>query len=253
MSSYEVIQNSYAIGGGELPIESESVDLIFADPPYNIGVKYEDDPSKDSVDPLTYWETLGSTILQLQKCARKGATLWWVCPEAHGDAISPILEECFGPKLYRIIWHETFSQYNRYDLTQDYRFIFCHVKSDKTTDKRITKNLDGIRIPSARMAQGDRRAAGPKIPGRVWQLRRLQGTSKARVKWHPAQMPPEVLQRIVKGWSSPSDLILDAFAGSGSLGIECLNLERNFIGVDQSQTYCDLMHTRLELEKRKLI
>ena len=227
----------------------EQADLIFSDPPYNIGVKYEDDETGDKLDWWEYCDWMTYAVQMLSNFSRPGATLWWVCPEEHADEIGQILTNHFGPRLYRIVWHETFSQYNRHDLTQDYRFIFCHYKdSARCEPLHVTRNLDDIRVPSARMEAGDKRAAGPRIPGRVWQLRRLQGTAKARVGWHPAQMPPEVLDRILRGWSNPGDLVLDAFAGSGSLGLKAQELGRQFVGIDKSPTYCTKMRERLGIE-----
>lgn len=282
----EIIQHEYHTGLPRLDID-QRVDLVFADPPYNIGVKYADDLCGDKLSDFAYWNTMTETMVQLRHASRDAATLWWVCPEAHGDKVGQLLTENFGPRLYRIVWHETFSQYNRFDLTQDYRFIFCHTKDEfcrsdqKRKRRNITKNLDAVRIPSARMLCNDRRQSGPKIPGRVWEtqtelsdeltdqiellirgevgpevpgevwkLRRLQGTATARVKWHPAQMPPEVLERIVKGWSNKDDVILDAFAGSASMGIVCQALDRRFIGVDKSRTYCQNMRKRLGIERK---
>lgn len=256
VASCEIINHRYTIDEEQLPFEA-SADLVFADPPYNIGVKYEDDQSRDSLDPDVYFQLIQNTICNLKKVSRPGATIWWVCPEEHADKIGPMLTNHFGPRLYRIVWHETFSQYNRHDLTQDYRFIFCHV-NDTVGDREleapfvhypfnlVTKNLDDIRVPSARMLMGDKRAKGPKIPGRVWRVRRLQGTSKDRVDWHPAQISPELLSKIVRGWTNEGDTVLDAFAGSGSMGIECQKLGRHFVGVDSSQTYCTKMRDRLD-------
>ncbi len=282
MRRIEIIQHEYGTQSSDLKVYGRA-DLVFADPPYNIGVKYADDSTGDKLSEPNYWDFITSAVLQLCRASRNGATLWWVCPEEHAERIGRILTSAYGPRLYRIVWHETFSQYNRFNLTRDYRFIFCHTKHNLNDKKKegVTKNLDDIRIPSVRMLMGDPRAAGPKIPGRVWEteqelseelidkiellirgevgpevpgevwkLRRLQGTATARVKWHPAQMPPEILKRIVRGWSNKGDVILDAFAGSASLGIVCQALDRRFIGVDKSRTYCQNMKKRLGIEPK---
>lgn len=62
---------------------------------------------------------------------------------------------------------------------------------------------------------GHSQPSDPRGPGHVWQV-------------------PEPLERIVRGWTSPGDTVLDAFAGSGSLGLICKKYERDFIGVDGS-------------------
>lgn len=255
LPNFRIIQFEYTDAYHHLPA-TQPMDLVFADPPYNQGVKYVGDRTKDKCTWPSYWNWTRNVLYKLRGVMRPGATLWWVCPEEHADTIGPLLTEIVGPRLYRIVWHETFSQYNRYDLTQDYRFIFCHTLPEDAqpgaslgnpqwSTTEITKNLDDIRIPSERMKMGDKRAAGPRIPGRMWKMRRLQGTAKARVDWHPAQMPPEILQRIIKGWTSPGDTVLDAFAGSGSMGVVCMEEGRDFVGIDQSEEYCKRMVERL--------
>lgn len=82
--------------------------------------------------------------------------------------------------------------------------------------------------------------------GRVWLDRRLQGTSKDRVDWHPLQLPPEQIRRVIKGFSLPGDSVLDAFAGSGNSAEEALNLGRDFYGVDKSPTYRTKIERRIE-------
>lgn len=90
--------------------------------------------------------------------------------------------------------------------------------------------------------------ASEELPamGRVWKDRRLQGTSKDRVDWHPMQLPPEQIERIIKGFSRKGDTVLDNFAGSGSSAESALNLGRNFIGVDKSPTYRSKIERRIE-------
>lgn len=268
----------------------KKADLIFADPPYNIGVQYADDVTKDKMSAEEYRDFTMICISAAISVARPGATLWWMVPEEHADWVGEMLTAMVGPRLYRIVWEETFSQYqgNR-ALTKDYRFIFVHRVT--TGEGEVTWNPDEIRIPSARqLIYRDKRANGkgrvpgttwkftdqstpeemaaevlrsleggvlpheqksiiadalrhaarmPQVPGDVWRFRRLQGTSTDRVDWHPAQLPPELLVRIVKGWTNPGDLVFDAFAGSGSLAKVCRSLGRSFVGVDQSPTYVD--------------
>lgn len=56
---------------------------------------------------------------------------------------------------------------------------------------------------------------------------------------HPSQKPQSLLERIVKASSNPNDTVLDLFAGSFSLGFVCQKLQRNYIGIELSSTYCN--------------
>lgn len=229
--------------------------LVFNDPPYNIGIEYADDPTGDNVPMDQYQRWVRRTIAEQSVLLRPGGTFWWMCPESHGDFVGPLLTEFIGPRLHRVVWYETFAQYQNKCLTADYRFIFCHTKRypNKEDDTRkwnregLTFNPEAILIPSARQEKyNDKRAVSAgRVPGQVWQVRRLQGTSDDHVDWHNAQLPPELLDRIIRGWSNPGDFVIDGFCGSGNMGLSALRNKRVFVGFDQSPTYVAKIRERL--------
>ena len=238
----KVIQYNYALQN--IPeMDLERADLVFADPPYNQGVRYMDDDTRDRTNPADYRDLMGRALNQLYNVMRPGATLWWLCPVDQVDWIGQALVEFIGPRLYLIAWNERFSQYQgTRGLTKDFRLLFVHQKNGGTT----TWNPNSIRIESERQRLGDPRAnPDGRVPGTVWPIRRLQGTSTARVAWHPTQLAPELLDRIILGWTNVGDTVLDAFAGSGSMGVRCLEYGRRFVGIDKSASYCQLMKERL--------
>lgn len=241
--SYQIIESDYSRGlMQDWPVGWENARLIVADPPYNIGARYSDDPTCDRMEKQEYEVRMEVVMHNLRNVAQPGATLWWVCPPDHVDWVGPKLKRIFGPQLYLIVWHETFAQYQGdRSLTRDFRLIFVHRKPGD-----VTWNPAAIRIPSRRQELGDPRAnPNGRVPGTVWKIRRLQGTSTHSVNWHPNQLPPELLDRILLGWSNPGDVVMDAFAGSGSMGVRCLEHGRHFVGVDRSETYCRQMKERL--------
>lgn len=210
-------------------------DLIFADPPYNIGISYADDLTKDAQPEKDYFDWCESVIKNGLKQMKPNGTFWWLCPENHGDTIGSLLKSEIGPRVGRIIWHEPFAQYQQKSLTKDYRMLFCHTNGDPN---KIKFYPDRIREPSVRQQMGDKRAdPRGRVPGSVWKVRRLQGTSKDRVKWHPCQLPPELLKRIILGWTDVGDYCIDLFAGSGNFGKICSDTNRNAILIEGSQTY----------------
>lgn len=239
----QLIQHDYT--DGSLLRDKIHVDahLIIADPPYNYGLNYADDETGDNLDNYEYAEFIEDTVAQLDEMLAPDGLLMWICPHSHGERMYRKMEPFFdflygGP----VIWHEAFSQYQQHTLTKDYRFIFMAHQPDAEP----TFNPDAIRVKSKRQEMGDKRAdPRGRVPGMVWDIRRLQGTSKDHVDWHPAQLPPELIERLILGWTNPGDVVLDAFAGSGNTGVACKKLGRQYIGVDKSPTYLEKIKERL--------
>lgn len=221
------------------------VDLSFADPPYNYTVDYDGDDTRDDLEPGEYQYWVKNVIRKMASMTKKGGMLFWLCPAEHGEWIWCELGR-YGRLLHNkpIIWYERFSQYQKKRLTSDYRLLFPIVIGGSYAP---TFNPDDIREESVRQQMGDKRAdPRGRVPGHVWTVSRLQGNAKARVDWHPAQLPPLPLARIVMGWTNEGDTVLDAFAGTGSMGVVCKGLKRNFVGVEQSAAYCCNMEQRIK-------
>jgi DNA modification methylase len=247
-TSLQIIQYSHTSEMSDtIPgVQPASQRIVFADPPYNIGVKYADDPTRDKLPIDRYAAWAEGTIFTMSQQLKPGGTCWWLCPAAHVGFIPQLLTKHVGPQLYMIIKEETFAQYQQKTLTEDYRLLFVNQKPGG----ELVFNPNDIRIPSARLLQKkpDKRAdPRGRVPGQIWKFRRLQGTSDDRVDWHPAQLPPELLSRIALGWSNKGDSILDAFAGSGNFGEVCRAVSRSFIGTEQSPTYVAKINERLGL------
>lgn len=249
----EIINHLWGSGLKTPPELEGKFRVIFSDPPYNQAVAYKDDLTGDWRQDEVYQTWVRHALHELSPCLVPGGTLWWLTPERHADVISPMLREEIGPRVYRIIVENTFAQYQQGSLTDDYLFLFVHQKPGPCRGDGqyggMTFNPDSIREKSKRQEMNDPRAdPRGRVPGRVWTIRRLQGTSKDRVPWHPAQLAPELVKRIVRGWSNPGDAVLDAFAGSGSTGLVCHKEKRECVLVDGSPTYCQKMRERLAQE-----
>ncbi len=232
---------------------NDPVDLSFADPPYNYGVDYDGDETGDKLPTGEYQYWVRQVIRKLVQVTKRGGMLFWLCPAEHGSWVWPALEQ-YGRLLYNkpIIWYERFSQYQSKRLTSDYRLLFplvVHGHSNEPfhVDKQPYFNPDAIREESVRQQMGDKRAdPRGRVPGHVWTVSRLQGNANSRVDWHKAQLPPAPLERIVEGWTREGEVVLDAFAGSGSLGVVCKQLNRWFVGVEQSAYYCRRIKDRMD-------
>lgn len=221
-----------------------SVQIVFADPPYNIGMDYGNGSGADSLSPLEYhtWCKLWMRWAVLKLAP--GGALWVLINERWADEFGGMLSQLM-PRRQRIIWQETFSQYMQTNFTTEHRHLFYHVKPGA----KHTWNNGDIRVPSDRQLKYDDSRADPdgRVPGSVWKIGRLAGTHKkrGRVDWHPAQLPIELLERIVLSTSNPSDTVLDVFAGSGSMGVACTRHGRSFIGIELNEEYANMARRRI--------
>jgi len=131
-----------------------------------------------------------------------------------------------------------------------------------------TFNPDDVRVASARQTTYADARANPKgkLPDDTWFLRpqeaaphgyfepgsdtwnesRVCGTFKEREGWHGCQMPIGVLNRIIKASSNPGDLVVDPFNGSGTTVVSAALLDRNYVGIDQSEEYVSYAQKRLD-------
>lgn len=255
MTIATAVRHDYMEAYPEHAVPMRKADLVIADPPYNIGKPYADDPTGDRMSTASYEFLIGRAVQQAYLMLRPGGVMFWLCPASQMFSFYETIRKSAngGPNGDRddigyllwetpIIWRESFAQQQQKRLTCDYRLWFPIVRPGG----KVTFNGDAIREESERQRMGDRRAdPRGKVPGRVWDFRRLQGTSKDWQDWHPCQLAPEMLERIILGFSNAGDWVVDAFAGSGSAGAVCIKHGRNFTGFDRSPTYVEKIRERL--------
>ncbi len=226
---------------------AESVDLIFADPPFNIGVRYEScDDSREHDEYVAWSEKWMEAAVRLLK---KNGSLYVAIGDEYAAELWRIGRE---KRLFLrnwIIWHYTFGQHQRRKFSRAHTHIFYWVVNDQD----FTFNADAVRVPSARQEVYADRRANPKgrvpddvWPDDVWKFSRVCGTFKERVGKHPCQMPESLLERIISASSNTGDLVLDPFCGTGTTPAVAQRLGRNYIGIDVSASYCELARKRLQ-------
>jgi site-specific DNA-methyltransferase (adenine-specific) len=209
-------------------------DLVFADPPFNIGYKY--DLYQDRKKYEDYYAWTEQWMAACVKCALKPTGSMWVAIGDEYAAEIKIIGDRLGLHLRNwVIWHYTFGQCTKAKFARSHAHLFYWTKHPK----EFTFNDKPIRIPSARQTTYADIRANPlgKIPDDVWSFSRVCGTFYERVKWHPCQMPEKVLERIVTVSSSPGDLVLDPFNGSGTTCCVAAKLKRHYFGTDLSEDY----------------
>jgi site-specific DNA-methyltransferase (adenine-specific) len=209
------------------------VQLVFADPPFNIGYAYDiyDDHKKydDYCDWTKKWMRACREVL-----AANGS-FYIAIGDDYAAEIRMFARELGLHLRNWVIWHYTFGQQTKMKFARAHTHIFYFV----VDPKNFIFNDEEIRVPSARqLVYNDKRANSKgKIPDDVWRYSRVCGTFKEREGWHTCQMPTKLLARIIKTSSNPGDLVLDPFSGSGTTALTAAVLKRQYLAFDLSESY----------------
>lgn len=202
--------------------------LIFADPPDNRELNYEGfyDFRSDYIGWLA-----NVLMAAMDKCD----IFWLSYAVEHDIMFSPYLTRMVGMIPRKFIWFFSFGQHRQTDCGNNYRLLLRIMKVGTVIYP------DAIRVPSARIkTYGDIRAdPRGRVPGDVFEFSRVCGTFRERRKWIPTQHPEALMERIIKLSCSPSDTVIDLFAGSGTTLRVCRKLNMDAIGIEISETYCE--------------
>ncbi|MFC1603512.1 DNA-methyltransferase [Planctomycetota bacterium] len=225
------------------------VDLIFADPPFNIGYKY--DKYYDKVKKKNYIAWTEEWMSVCKKVLKPHGSFYIAIGDDYAANVKLIADELGLIMRNWIIWHYTFGQQMKNKYARSHTHIFYFV-NDKTT---FTFNDYAVRVPSDRQLIYNDKRANPagKMPDDVWgEYPRVCGTFKERTGWHPCQMPEVLLKRIIAASSNPGDCVLDPFCGSGTTAAAACQLGRKYVGVEISKQYVENSNKRLaQLKKQR--
>lgn len=248
----------------ELP--EASVDLVFADPPFNIGYEYDVYNDKQSREDYLGWTD--QWLAAVRRVLKSHGSFYVAIGDEYAAELK-IRLDALGLTLRNwIIWHYTFGVSCKKKFNRSHAHIFYYVADPE----QFTFNADSIRVPSARQTTYADSRANPKgkLPDDTWVLRpqednrffrpdedtwylsRVCGTFKERTG-HPCQMPEAVLKRIIRTSSNPGDLVLDPFAGSGTTLAVAKTLQRNYLGIELSTEYAERIEERLQKTQRSLL
>ncbi len=227
-----------------------TVDLIFADPPYNIGKSFGQFKDKWPSDQA-YAEWCYSWLtLCLKKLKSTGSLYVMTSTQAMPYIDLWMRSQCTVQS--RIVWHYDSSgvQARRYYGSMYEPILFC-VKDPNS----YTFNTDDIEVEARTGAVRkliDYRKATPepykttKVPGNVWYFPRVR-YRMAEYEEHPSQKPEVLLERIIKASSNPGDLVLDPFAGTFTTCVVAQRLMRRTVGIEQEREYYKIGVRRLGL------
>ena len=247
----QIIQGDCVDNMNALP--EASVDLVFADPPYNLqlggnlsrpdnsvvnGVTEEWDrfDTMDAYDLFTHdWLNAARRLL------KPNGAIWVIGSYHNIFRVGGVLQDQGFWIRNDIIWRKT----NPMPNFRGTRFTNAHetlIWATKTEDAKPTFNYDAMKM----MNDGVQMRSDWTLPictGHE-RLKKSDGT-----KAHPTQKPESLLHRVILSTSNPGDVIVDPFFGTGTTGAVAKKLGRDFIGFEREEEY--IIHAKRRIEKIK--
>jgi modification methylase len=229
---------------------ASSVDLVFADPPYNLqlqgDLKRPDDSRVDAVDDdwdkfssfTAYDDFTRAWLMAARRAMKPSATLWVIGSYHNIFRVGTILQDLGFWILNDVMWRKT----NPMPNFRGRRFTNAHetmiwAARDQNA-KGYTFNYEALK------------AGNEDVQVRSdWTLplctgeERLKGRDGKKV--HPTQKPEALLARVILSTSRPGDLILDPFSGTGTTGATAKRLGRQFIGIERDPAYAAAAEARI--------
>jgi len=243
-----IIQGNCVDGMNSLP--AESVDVVFADPPYNLqlggGLTRPDDSVVNGVtEEWDYFDTLDAYDLFTHdwlKAARRilkpNGSLWVIGSYHNIFRVGCVLQDQLFWIQNDIIWRKT----NPMPNFKGTRFTNAHetlIWATKTEDARPTFNYQAMKM----LNEGVQMRSDWTLPICTGRERIKKSDGK---KAHPTQKPESLLHRVILATSNPGDVIVDPFFGTGTTGAVAKKLGRSFIGFEQEEEY--IIHAQRRID-----
>ena len=227
------------------------VDLVFADPPYNLqlqgDLKRPDDSRVDAVDDA--WDKFASFgayddftrawLLACRRVMKPNATLWVIGSYHNIFRVGTLLQDLGFWILNDIVWRKS----NPMPNFRGRRFTNAHETliwaARDSSNRNYTFNYEALK------------AGNDDIQARSdWFIPLCTGDERLKgrdgKKLHPTQKPEALLARVLLSASRPDDLVLDPFCGSGTTGAVAHRLRRRFIGIERDADYAAAARKRID-------
>jgi len=254
-------------------IPSETIDLIYIDPPFNTGriqsrkrFKTVQDESGDRVgfagrtyksEVLSengYMDVFDDYIAFLQprlqeawRVLKPNGSLYFHIDYREVHYCKVMLDQIFGREnfLNEIIWAYDYGgrAKDRWPAKHDDILYYAKDRQNYTFNREA---IDRIPYMAPWLVSKEKVARG-KLPTDTW-WHTIVGTNSKEKTGYPTQKPLAIIERILNASSNTGDLVLDFFAGSGTIGAACLKLDRRFILVDNNPQSIEIMKNRFHNE-----
>ncbi len=231
-------------------LPAETVDLIFADPPYNLQLSGNlrrpnnsmvmgVDEDWDRFETFKAYDQFTKTWLSAcRRLLKQDGTLWVIGSYHNIFRVGAILQDLDFWILNDVIWRKT----NPMPNFRGRRFTNAHETllwcSKGSRNKRYTFNYDAMKsLNEGLQMRSD------------WLLPLCSGSERLKIdgrKAHPTQKPESLLSRVVLATSKPGDLVLDPFSGSGTTSVVAKRFGRRYLGIEQDEKYVAISRNRLK-------
>ena len=217
-------------------IDGNSIDLIIADPPYNLGKDYGN--NHDLKEYTEYLAFSRKWLSEANRVLKDIGTIYVFMGVRFISYIYDIMDKELSMSFNSwITWHYTQGMGRKIGFSPRHDDILMFNKS-----REFTFNLDAVRVPQKYYrARNNMRGANP---GDVWEFSHVHYCNENRQN-HPTQKPEGLVERIVLASSNEGDIVLDPFSGSGTTLRVCQQLNRNCIGFEINPDYAEMIRDRL--------
>ena len=225
-------------------IKDRSINLIFADAPYNIGKDFGNNQDKwNSIDSYILW--CKEWIDECMRVLADNGTMYFMTATQHMPYLDIYCSQKYNV-LCRIAWtYDSSGVQSKKIYGSLYEPILM---INKNANEKYTFNFQDIMVEAKTGATRkliDYRKDPPqpyntiKVPGNVWNFSRVR-FKMDEYENHPTQKPELLLERIVKASSNEGDIVLDPFSGSFTTSAVAVRLGRNAIGIDMNEEYFEI-------------
>lgn len=237
-----------------------SVDLIYADPPFFSNRQYEviwddgyeirsfQDRWKGGISHYALW--MRQRLVECHRVLKDTGSMYLHC-DWHANAhLRLLMDRIFGGNQFQneVIWYYQTGGASKRRFARKHDTLLFYTKGKKWTFnweelkfRRTEKALKRAQNPKgARISAKD----VYKVPDDVLAIQQMNPMAKERLGY-PTQKPEALLEAIVKASSNPMDIVLDPFCGCGTAIAVAYKLGRRWIGIDVSPTACKLMGDRM--------
>ena len=233
-------------------LPEKSVDLLFADPPYNLGKSFNG--RSFSQLPLAEYESwLDSWMSKLCRVLKPTSSIYICGDWRSSTAIHRVIEKYFVVRN-RITWEREKgrgAKTNWKNASED--IWFCTMSNDYVFNVDPVKLKRRVIAPYTEGGQpkdweeSDTGRFRLTHPSNLWTDLTVPFWSMPENTDHPTQKPEKLVAKIILAGSNPGDVVFDPFLGSGTTSVVAKKLGRQYVGIEIDKTYCCLAEKRLEM------